>query len=338
MKLQKFIIGSAIALSSFALIGCGDDSSSGAAPETPTSSSSLTPYSAPEVTNDEIITIGTMGQDIDGETVLFSGTIELNRTDTTVSLDSLVFTKLEFSVARKNGTELQNSSAKVSAVLPTFPTTNRLNLRQMNVSINLADPEFTDCGSYDLYIHVEATDGNVTSKQNATIAFDRPEIYCKVEESSSSEAVAEVVMESCDVTLKTNDANGLDLSTCTATTNTATAAIVVKATGTGEVNITSEVGTLFSPITNDDDKNWDDDWSKGYYPENNLDRDVYMSDFRYKVLAATSIDNIISEDAGLVYVGQNASTGDNIFAFVLVGSLETTNKDFTLNFHVWKVK
>lgn len=343
MNFKQLLLGSALAVTTFGLVACGGDSGSNADPTpTPSSSSQGKPYTPPEDTKFDVISVGAFSANPVGSSVFIQGSFTL-KLDTNASkkAEDIVFDKISFKVINDTkGTESPVQVIYQTAAL-ILPTQGVINVGALQANVNLSDPAFGDeCGSFHVDITVNATDGEKNFLKTAKAEFQRPTSYCQaLIPSSSSVAPTGIIMTTCDVVMATNGSNGLDLATCTAAANPV-ADIVVAKDGAGDVNITSGNGSLFSPITNGDDGNYADDWSKDYYPEDNKGGlPTYNTDFKFRDISGTSLNKIIENEANVYVVKTpfyNEATAAGFFAIVLLEATETNNQDFSLTFRVWK--
>lgn len=351
MNFKKLLLGTALAMSTVNFMACSDDSTAAPTPSGPTSSAAEEIHIR-ENTDLSPIKFETISAQLGGNKEFFKGNIQIDILDTLSSEnpDQVYFTNVEFTVGRIENDKAVESTAQV-VFNPIQPQMQTLNLQEMGVSIDFSDPSFTDCGTYVLMVTATASDDAgkpdkfVTTGQSEK--FQRPEAYCKSKEPESSAAVEvkQIEMETYEVTLETNGKKGLNLAAGTTFTEAEIAAgnavhFTLDNVG-GVITINSQNGTLFSPITNGDDNiNYDDDWSFNYYPETELGRSAYVSDFQYKDISGTSIDPLDQTD--LIYVAKattyDANTGAGFFAFVLIAKQELTNKDYSMTFKVYKAK
>lgn len=343
MNFKQILLGSAVAVFTFGLVACGGDSGSNADPTpTPSSASQGEPYKPPQNTEFDVIGVNGIGSNVVGEAVFLTGSFSLKLdTNASKNADQIVFNKISFQVVNDTKGTISGVPVVYNTAAIAFPFQGVINVASLQANVSLTDPAFgSECGSFHVDISVNATDGEKNFPMTASATFTRPESYCQaLIPSSSSAAPVGIIMTTCDVELATNGSNGLDLASCTAAANPV-ADIVVAKDGNGDVNITSGNGSTFSPITNGDDGNYSDDWSKDYYPEDNKGGlPTYNTDFKFREIAGTSISKIIENEANVYVVKTpfyNEATASGFFAFVLLEATETNNKDFNLTFRVWR--
>lgn len=351
MNFTKLLLGTALAMSSINFMACSDDSTAAPPPTGPTSSAAEEIH-VRENTAVSPIKFEEITTDLGGTKLYFKGNITIDIVDTNSSEnpDAVVFTNVEFTVGRLENNTTVKSTAPVT-FNPIGTGLQTLNLQEMRVAIDFADPSFTDCGTYVLMVTAMASDDPAKPDKFVTngqsVSFQRPDSYCKTNEpvSSSSVEVKQIPMTTYEVTLESNGKKGVNLASGTTFTEAEIAAgnavhFTLDNVG-GVITINGQNGTLFSPITNGDDNiNFDDDWSYRYYPEVELGRTAYVSDFQYKSITGTSIDPLDQTD--LIYVAKattyDENTGAGFFAFVLIAKQELTNKDYSMTFKVYKAQ
>ena len=342
MNFKKILLTSAFAVSTFGLVACGGDSTNTVEPPTPSSASAGDPYSQPQDTEYDVIGMSGFEQRLSGESVYFTGSFSLKQdTSADINLDDFVFTDLNFTVV--NDDKKTVSAVKVTYNKPEFPSPNTINIFNTKAHVDFTDPAFgSECGKFHVDITAKASDGKKDYPKTAQISFTRPDIYCKAPEvSSSSAAQTGIVMVTCDVELVTNGNNAIDLGTCTAL-QSATADLIITKDGNGDANATSGNGSTFSPITNGDGGSYDDDWSKGYYPEDHKNGvPTYNTDFQFKSITGTEIRGLFENESNIYVVKTplyNEATATGFFAFVVLSFEETTNKDFKVTLRVWRAQ
>lgn len=343
MNFKQILLGSALAVTTFGLVACGGDSGSNADPTPPPSSASQgEPYVPPQNTEYDVIVVNGVGSNVVGEAVFLAGSFSLKLdTNASKNADQIAFNNISFQVVNDTKGTVSGVPVVYNTAALALPTQGVINIAALQANVSLTDPGFgSECGAFHVDITVNATDGEKNFPMTAKATFNRPDSYCQaLLPSSSSAAPVGIIMTTCDVKASTSGANGIDLATCTAAANPA-ADIVVAKDGNGDVNITSGNGSLFSPITNGDDGNYNDDWSKDYYPEDNKGGlPTYNTDFKFKAIAGAGIDKIIENEANVYVVktaAYNEATAAGFFAIVLLEAKETNNKDFDLTFRVWK--
>ncbi|MCQ2105226.1 MAG: hypothetical protein MJZ26_05490 [Fibrobacter sp.] len=332
---KTLLMGSVISMGAFGLVACGDDSSSG-----PSNQDNPGEIVVPTQKDANIIFTNMSKVDA-GSMVKFLGSVALDLYDTTTqqNLDNVKFTEITFQVGRVEAGSLKPSTANVAITIPpSFETSNvtRMNLNEMGVSVSLTDPNFTECGDFNLVVTVKANDGTKDFVSSDQIAFSRPDSYCKTVDPTPTEPVvkAEVEMVPYTATVSTNLAPGLNFATGVASADLTSDLIVSKAAG-GEITISSGNGTLFSPILANSF------YEVGIWPEEVEQRTAYMSDFLYKAIEGTTLENIIS-NSSQIYVAKtaafDATTGAGFYAFGVDSYQEGNNKDYTLVLKVYKAK
>ncbi len=351
MKFNKLVLGSALALSTFGLLACSDDSSSNAKDDDNGNKAPV--IDIPQDTEKSpIVAPNTITADLVNPSVFFSGSFSLDLANPDMENPGEVkFTSIEFTVGKleADGSETA-STAVVDYVAPDIAANpqSSLNLVTMSTKIDLSNPAFMECGTFILHVIVKATDGKNPYQTSRTAQFSRPQSYCPEvnpePESSSAAAPTGIPMTSYEATLASNLKYGIDL----ASGNTFTAAEVAAGAHvdmtfeniSGNIVINGQNGTLFSPITNGDDNiNFDDDWERGYYPES-VNGQAYVSDFKYTAITGTAVENIMTDNSNTIFVAKtaayDAATGAGFFAFVMTSKQELTNKDFEATFKIYK--
>lgn len=197
MKFNKLVLGSALALSTFGLLACSDDSSSNASDE-PGSSASV--YVPPTVSAVSPIVFNSLSvKTMQANGVLagsLGGIIELdmNFVDPNVTYTGNASTKID-GVAFTVGKNVDGKIVKedISIDLTGAITPDRVNLSQKSFPY----AQLSSCGEYKLYVEVTAStmeEGFPTTSYTSldSAVFSRPESECAAPEieSSSSEPVA----------------------------------------------------------------------------------------------------------------------------------------------------
>lgn len=340
MNFKKILLTSAFAVSTLGLVACGSESTTVEPPTTPSSASQGEPYVPPEDTEYDIISMVDFDKRISGESVYFTGSFALVLdTNATQNTDDVTFKDMNITVIDPNGNV---SAVQAKYTKPQFPTQNPIRINETLAHVDFLDAAFGSvCGNFQVAITATATDGSKDFNKTAKIEFTRPDTYCKAPEVSSSSVQTGVVMVTCDVEVATNGNNALDLGTCTAL-QSATADIIFTKDGNGDVNASSGNGSMFSPITNGDGGSYDDDWSKGYYPEDHKNGvPTYNTDFQFRSITGTSLTGLFENESNIYVVKTplyNEATATGFFAFVVLNYEETTNKDFNLTIRVWRAQ
>lgn len=355
MNFKKIMLGSAFVMAASSFFACGDDSTANSDPVPGEESSSSTPLEIPENSDVTPIRFENFKGQLAGSRFIFSGMISLDVMDKGLdsaligNIDAFRFTDVQFVVGRIQGDQFVQSSATVKFEKPALPTNARLSINEMGAAIDFSDPNFTDCGEYQLMVTAFAEDakGGTYTTTGYSEKFSRPETYCAASQpvSSSAVVVQEIEMDFYEVTLESNGKKGLNLATAASFTDAEIAAgAAVDFTldnVVGEIRMNAKTGVAFAPIINGDDNiNFSDDWCVGFYPETQMGRSAYVSDFKYRTVEATQIDPL---DQPLnIYVvktsAYNEATGAGFFAIAMTDSQELTNKDFSMTFKVYKVK
>lgn len=346
---KALLMGSVMTMGAFGLVACGDDSSSG-----PSNNGSGTQIQIP-TTQDQIIQFTSVAAtDLGGAglgPIKLTGSVTVNATDTISSAtpENIQFTSLTFTVGKVNGNSVVTTNAVVNPTSPVVFPTNKsiLTFTEMGIKVDLEDPALTECGAYRLIITAKANDGTKDFENTQTVDFVRSEKYCAAAPQQSSSSVEQpttgVVMTICpEIKANTSLLPGIDLATCTASAST-TADIVLTKDGSGDYNITSGNGTLFSTIDNETmTRDYKDDYSVGYWPEVVNGRDALMSDFMYKSIAGTSYKAVNGNYYDNIFVAKtaafNEATGDGFYAFAVTSATMDTNKDYAVTLKVYKKK
>lgn len=342
---KALLMGSVLTVGAFGLVACGDDSS------TSPSNGGNTPIVIPS-TQDQIIQFTPITANVVTETLIkFTGSATLNFVDTlsSASPENIKFTSLTFDIAKVGADgSLTATAAKPTVTnMPALPTQKNLVLAEMGVMVDLNDEAYTECGEYKLIATAKANDGVKDFENTQTASFQRDASLCATAPESSSGTTPEqptgsVSMTICEIQASTNLAPGIDLASCTASAS-ATADIVLTKT-TGDFNITSGNGTLFSPIDNETmtPNNYKDDYGVGYWPEVVNGRDALMSDFMYKAITGTELVKVSENYSANILVAKttafNEATGAGFFAFAVTKATEGNNGDYNVTLKVYKAK
>jgi hypothetical protein len=352
MNFKKLFLGSVFVMSAFGLIACGSDSKSSTepGPNNPGDPVVVPDRQDANITlSSELVGAGlaTNARETGG-TMRFKGRFGLDITvdSTNENNDAIALTGIEYTVldAANNlvGVTVQHNEI-------TFPTQYAIDLGSQTsagVIINLSDPGFTACGTYNLMVTVKAENGDLKAESTVLIPFTRDPYYCKADEPEPEpEPVKpEVTMSSCDVEMSTNLAPGLNLATCTAG---ATGDIVfTKAKVDGNAEITATGATVaLAPINNGDLPPYEDDYAVDIWPEDmNADRvpaAAYVSDFMFKADGTGSTLTSMIENSTQIYValaaGYSTDTGVGFYAFAITDYTEGNNGDFSFTVKVYKV-
>ncbi len=339
---KSLLAGSLLAMGAFGLVACGDDGST-----TKPNSGASNPISV-DSRQDASISFTGLNVVNAGTQVKLTGSIGLAFADTTNAASAnLQFTGVTIQIGKVVGTGVNTISAQPTFALPAFPTNKSISLTESNVMFNLQDPSLTECGEYQFIITATANDGSSKKdfSNTQTISFSRPEMYCAANNTPASSASTtpanSPVMVACpEVTLSTELAPGLDIATCTASAST-TADIVVKKSKSNsgdDYSITSGNGATFSIISNTDE------YGQDYWPDQNPANGgvVHMSDFKYKTITGTTLDNLKENYTFDIYVGKtkafNEATGAGFFAFAINEAKIGNNGNYTVKMTVYKVQ
>ncbi len=337
---KALLMGSVMTMGAFGLVACGDDSSSGP------SNKEDKPINVP-TTQDQIIQFNNLtANDLGGAgigPIKLTGSVTVNATDTVSSAtpENIKITDISFQIGKVTADgSLKTTPAQATiANVPNYALgIDNVTFTEANVQVDLASEALTECGEYKLIITAKASDGAKDFENTQTVSFVRSDMYCATAPESSSgvstDPTSGVAMVACpEITLSTDLMPGLDLATCTASASTTADIVVTK--GNGSFNITSGNGTLFAPISNGDD------YFVGAWPEDEKGS-VFTSDFKYKVITGTSIDNFAENDDGSIYVAKtaafNEATGAGFFAFGVTKATEGNNGDYTIKMKVYKAQ
>lgn len=337
---KTLLMGSVLTMGAFGLVACGDDSSSG-----PDNSGNGPVVEIP-TQKDAIIQLSGMGS-MDLDTYIkFMGSASLDAMDSSSqNQDGLLFTNVDFKVGTLDGEKLnvlENLNIMITKPITTY--SDKINLTQMGVQVDLTDPAFTACGNYVMLVTFTANDGLKDFSSSEMVSFTRPESYCKVNDPTPTpeQNKTEVSLTPVEVVVSTNLYPSLNLTTMEAEAGTAGDLVFVK-TNAG-VAVSTGNGTVVTPIENETltPSNYKDDYAIGYWPEEVNNRAAVMSDFMFRNVAGTSIPAIVESGSsdGLIYVAKtaafNEATGAGFYAFAVVGAEPGNNGDFTMTLKVYK--
>lgn len=340
MDFKKIFLGSVIAMGTFGLIACGDDSSTNASNKD-NGKIVIPDNNAPNISANGLVSR------VSGDTLRFKGIYGLDRTDeTNENSSNLLFTAIKFQVMNSAQQEVQYQVIYNEAVVP---TANEIDLNSMMsafVKINLADPIFT-CDDYSLVVTVTANDGAKDYFRTDVIPFDaeaKTELLCKnVEPASSASAdpgLNEIIMTPCEVTVSTADKNisGVSLATCTAVPAEAADIVFEKSGPKSEPDVAANAGAgvTFLTISNDD-------YGNGMWPEDVNNRPAYLSDFRAGTIEKSSLPTLIENGEGLSYVAKtaayDATTGAGFYPFAVYDSgFPDINGYYTFKVKIYRVQ
>ena len=150
------ILSSALALSAFGLIACGDDSNPTVSPQPGTSSSYVPPDIQPPTAVTAIVASGLgVGTSLVTQ-VFFTGSLKLDFSDTTANFDvnAARFTDIQFFVesASKTSTgSIKTQSATLDAAYFAATPVTTINFDQIGLYADLNDG-YTECGNFNLII------------------------------------------------------------------------------------------------------------------------------------------------------------------------------------------
>lgn len=340
MDFKKIFLGSVIAMGTFGLIACGDDSSTNASNKD-NGKIVIPDNNAPNISANGLVSR------VSGDTLRFKGIYGLDRTDeTNENSSNLLFTAIKFQVMNSAQQEVQYQVIYNEAVVP---TANEIDLNSMMsafVKINLKDPIFT-CDDYSLVVTVTANDGAKDYFRTDVIPFDaeaKTELLCKnVEPASSASAdpgLNEIIMTPCEVTVSTADKNisGVSLATCTAVPAEAADIVFEKSGPKSEPDVAANAGAgvTFLTISNDD-------YGNGMWPEDVNNRPAYLSDFRAGTIEKSSLPTLIENGEGLSYVAKtaayDAATGAGFYPFAIYDSgFPDINGYYTFKVKIYRVQ
>lgn len=330
---KTLLMGSVMTMGAFGLIACGDDSSSG-----PSEPSAGDPIQIP-TQQDAQINIKDFKATVGDPYVKFQGTVTAIM-DSTVQGESLRFFEPQFQVGFVDGDQLKTVEIKPVITKPViYPTNKLLNFAEMGLTLDLSNPAFTQCGTYNMVLTVKATDGVKDDyTASAQAAFVRNDSYCKTTVDPTPEPEkTEIAMEAVTVIgISTNMAPGLSFA-AGAATDALTGDVVFSKAANGEVSMSSATGFQFTTITNVDDY-WAQETA---WPEVVNGRDAYLSDFKYRDYFKPTMSELIA-NSNNIYIAvapeHNKDTGAGIYAFGLASYSEGNNKDFDLQVKFYKVK
>ncbi len=268
------ILSSALALSAFGLIACGDDSNPTVSPQPGTSSSYVPPDIQPPTPVTAIVASGLgVGTSLVTQ-VYFTGSLKLDFSDTTIVTEqnAMRFTDLKLFV--ESATKASSGTLK-ALNLPgeAIPTTayftensvTTISFDQMGLYADLTDG-YTECGNFNLIINATASDGVNKSVSLDTIPFVRSEENCKIPESSSSSIVVPgAPLAVATATLNTSKEKCFVFATGTTTTD-ATGDICFSRIGKDSFTLSSGTGLKCVYYDNPKDTNRRDDWTSEHLP------------------------------------------------------------------------
>lgn len=329
---KTLLMSSVLAMGAFGLVACGDDGPSKG--NTPVDSSII-------IKNQEAL-------DMFGSIVKFNGSIttdnEAASQDADFAIDSLKFQVLD---SKGNVTKVAVTPA--SYQLP--PHSDKIDISEVDPTVNLDDPNFKACGAFKLNVIVSAHLDKEKKTSSVQIPFNRDAAqFCPEAPASSSGSATPTGIEMVpyEVTMSTDMLPGLDLATGTASAST-TADLVISKASSGSSNkgviISSGNGTLFSAISNEQStpNNFDDDYEVDYWPEVENGH-AYVSDFMFKFISKEQITDAVEAGSPSVniYVAKTVTgdpaTGVGFFAFAIIDAKPGMNGDFTLKLKVYKKK
>ena len=335
------ILSSALALSAFGLIACGDDSNPTVSPQPGTSSSYVPPDPLPPTPVTAIVASGLgVGTSLVTQ-VYFTGSLKLDFSDTTIVTEqnAMRFTDLklfvESATKTSSGTVKTNLSedGSIPATYFTGAPVTTISFDQMGLYADLTDG-YTECGNFNLIINAIASDGVNTSVSLDTIPFVRNEENCKIPESSSSSVVVPgAPLAAATATLNTSKEKCFVFATGTTTTD-ATGDICFSRIGKDSFTLSSGTGLKCVYFDNPKDTNRKDDWTSERLPAAPTTDDFKFTAENMK----ETITNVLGEIEKFVvgtaptYV-PNSGSATGFYAFVVsdVG-VPDGNGDVTISF------
>ena len=153
--------------------------------------------------------------------------------------------------------------------------------------------------------------------------------------------------------------NNITTKLSAAAASIATADLVITKSGTvkePDFTMSSNTGILFTPITNNSDKNYCDDYSVGSWPESmpaaweascpgiSEKTTAYVSDFKYTVIAGATIENYKASGSSQIYVAKAANYDDatkqGFYAFgaTNINTTSLNNGDVAVSLKIYRVQ
>ncbi|WP_295053648.1 hypothetical protein [uncultured Fibrobacter sp.] len=267
------ILSSALALSAFGLIACGEDSNPTVSSQPGTSSSYVPPEIPQETATTTILFLNTGVSSTLINRVDFTGTVKLDFSDTTANFDvnAARFTDIQFFVesASKTSTgSIKTQSATLDAAYFAATPVTTINFDQIGLYADLNDG-YTECGNFNLIIAAIASTATATgetlqSVSRDTIPFVRDEENCKIPESSSSS----VVVPGAPLAVATTVLNTKSAKCLTFATGTTgdTGDICISRVGKDAFTLSSGTGLKFAFYTNPNDADRTNDWTSEHLP------------------------------------------------------------------------
>lgn len=198
----------------------------------------------------------------------------------------------------------------------------------IDMDVRLEDPYKTECGQYRLMVYFYATNDVIGTKDyNAwkfvavdSIDFDRPEEYCVVEDvappfsSSAPDPGPELVKKEASVTTEKGKGFSFAKGEMVAESE-ADVVFKVDEEEEGVITLVGVNGFKVAAYTNDQDKNYDDDWHFKMLPP----EPAHLSDFRFTTESLESKIRYFANDVFFVAIGPDydAETGENFYALTL---------------------
>ena len=295
-------------------VSCSSEQSSSSA----TWSSNSTPPYYVEVSPIVLSPI-TVNHNADKSEFTFSGRAYLDETVNTWQTTEPFFTDMYLVLAYVNQFG-QNEGIPIwlQYTEPPFPTST-IDLGAMNV--RMTDTEKKLCGTFKLFIAVNASD-DTTNLQKYTavdsVEFVREPEFCQAEPSSSSSA------ESINPSIELRINTGSMTTSATKGYSFKNDAEVPKEQAqiqismdelTGELTLQGVNGYKVAKYKNQDDRNYEDDWSSTKLPPS----PVHISDFRFARKELAGIADNFNRMAFWVVIGPafNESTGEDFYAVTL---------------------
>lgn len=326
---KNLLLGSAFAMGAFGLVACGDDG----------------PSKPKQFDQDKMIKVTAVESIVAGSIVKFDANFAPDYIGAGIDPDEADFQidSLQYAVLNSKGDKIN--------VKPTFtPYTGKrdqISLNELNVGLMLDDPGFKECGTFSLLVNVYAHLDKDPKTSSAKIEFNRDaDLFCKeAPTSSSGSQSAGIEMTTYTVKVSTDQLPGLDLASGKASNSTTADIVLSKGKDKGSVIIGSGNGTLFTPISNENDSNYDDDYDTSMWPEDENGRPAVVSDFKYRTITKTQIPDAIEagSPSQSIYIALtpngDPATGAGFYAFgISEASNGDANGDFTLTLKVYKKK
>ena len=250
----------------------------------------------------------------------FSGGADFNDPCYPEEVDNeLAFTDMELHLKHVDPSgQNEETPIKIQYIKPHFPVAT-INFAEQDLKIS--DPEKKQCGTFILYIVLYASnDLKMTNKFISidSVEFVREPEFCHAEPSSSSSA------ESINPSIELRINTGSMTTSATKGYSFKNDAEVPKEQAqiqismdelTGELTLQGVNGYKVAKYKNQDDRNYEDDWSSTKLPPS----PVHISDFRFARKELAGIADNFNRMAFWVVIGPafNESTGEDFYAVTL---------------------